>query len=83
MGMIMQSIGEYLLSDDVQLSLLLLPGYDEKSEVDALVDFQRVHTIVHEEILGYAQRHWMTCGDVQLPRKSHHKIAPSGRHGRE
>ena len=60
----MQSIGGYLLSDDVQMSLLSLLGYDAKSEVNALVDLQRSWTVVHEEVLGYAQHHWMTCGDV-------------------
>ena len=64
MGIVMQSIGGYLLSDDVQMSLLPLLGYGAKSEVDALVNFQRSWTVVHEEVLGYAQRHWMTCGNV-------------------
>ena len=60
----MQSIGGYLLSDDVQMSLLPLLSYDAKSEVDALVDFQHSRTVVHEEVLGYTQCHWMTYGDV-------------------
>ena len=54
----------YLLSNDVQMSLLPLLSYDAKSEVDALVHFQCGWTIFHEEVLGYVQHHWLTCGDV-------------------
>ena len=79
----MQSMGGYLLSDDVQMSLLLLLGYDAKSEVDAFVDLQRGWIIINEEVLDSAQRHWMTCGDVKLPRKRRHEIARSGHHGQE
>ena len=41
MGMVMQSIGGYLLSDDVQTSILSLLGYDTKSKVDAYNDVYR------------------------------------------